>query len=100
MSALEIIKAAAARASLSSRSAQRDVAGQSQFEKDFAIVAEHFHLRENHEYEQAIEAAKADKAQAKICYSAIAASLRREGLEVGINERIRIRIAVDKESEG
>ena len=99
MSAIEIIKAAAARASLKSRPAQRDTAGKSQFQQDFELVAEHYRFRENYEFEHALEAAKADKTQAAICYAAIAASLRRDGLEIGINARIRMRIAADKEKE-
>lgn len=104
MSALAIAKAAAERASLKSRPAQRAAAqakaeqtaqAKSRFEDDFNLCDEHFGLDRSGEREQALEAAKRDPANARICYAAIAASLRRENPAICINERIRARIAAD-----
>lgn len=99
MSAKDLVKEVAARASLKSREAQRKTAAVNSFQADFELVAAHYKLRELGEYEQALECAKNDVANAKICYAAIAASLRRENGAGGINERIisRIREKLEKE---
>ncbi|OFZ69069.1 MAG: hypothetical protein A2V79_11650 [Betaproteobacteria bacterium RBG_16_56_24] len=102
MSALDTIKAAAARASLKSRPAQREATAakaeaaeqaKTRFEDDFELVAAHFRLRENGEFDQALDAAKMDKAGAVRCYAAIAASLRRDNTAAGLTDRIKARIA-------
>lgn len=101
MTAIEKMQEVAARASLKSRTAQREVAAaktekaeatQSKFQADFELVAEHFRLREHGEYEQALETAKLDRAGAVRCYASIAASLRRDNTAHGINQRIQARI--------
>ena len=48
------------------------------FYSDFELVATHYKLREIGEYEEAKEAAKNDLPNARICYHAIANSLRLE----------------------
>lgn len=89
MSAKDLVKEVAARASLKNREAQRKTAATNQFKDDFDLVAAHYKLREFGEYDQALDAAKKDVTNAKTCYAAIAASLRRETTVVGINQRIR-----------
>lgn len=104
MSAIDLAKAAANRASLKSRPQQREAAtakaeqtaqAKSRFEEDFNLVDEHFGLDASGEREQALEAAKNDPAGARICYAAIAASLRRENPAIGLTDRIRARIIAD-----
>jgi hypothetical protein len=103
MSAVELAQAAAQRASLKSRPAQREAAAKaekaaqekSQFQADFELVAAHFELERHGEYDQALDAAKLDKVGAVRCYAAIAASLRRDNTAANITERIRARIAAD-----
>lgn len=101
MNAVELAKAAAARASLKSRPAQRTAAQQaqaaSQFEDDFNLVCEHNNFTELERME-ALDIAKGDKAGARECFGSIAASLRRDGSHVGINDRIRARIASEQKA--
>ena len=92
MSAADLVKEVAARASLKSRESQRKTAAVNSFQADFELVAAHYKLREHGEYDQALDSAKRDVANAKVCYAAIANSLRCGPDASGINERIRERI--------
>lgn len=104
MTAIEKMQEVAARASLKSRSAQREAAAktekgettQSKFEQDFNLVDAYFGLDKNGEREQALEAAKNDPANARICYAAIANSLRKDASVGDITGRIQARIAAER----
>lgn len=105
MSALDLVKDLAAKASLKSKPAQREAAiakverareAKNKFEEDFMLVAEYFELEKHGEFDQALDVAKRDIANAKICYASIAASLRRDNTAAGITERIKTAIAINK----
>lgn len=86
--------------SMRSRKPQRDLEQKeaSQFEQDFQLVAAHYELDSLGEYEQCLDTAKKDVVAAKICFAAMAADLRGEGLERGITERIQARIAQEQKA--
>lgn len=97
--ALERLRELEAKASLKSRSQQRDAAKVTQqFIADFEFVAEYYNLRALGEYEQAKESARRDLKNAIECYAAIASSLRMEAMAAGINERIKARIELEREA--
>ena len=104
MNALDIIKAAAERASLKSRPAQRDAAqaekAKSNFEEDFNLVDKHFGLDRCGERELALDTARNDIASARICFSAISTSLRGNNPAASVTERILARAKLDKEEVG
>ena len=102
MTALDLIKAAAERASLKSKPAQREAAqaekAHSNFEADFNLVDQHFGLDRCGERELALDTARNDIASARICFSAIATSLRGNNPAAGITERMLTSIKLEKEA--
>ena len=93
MNAIERLKEITNAASLKNRSAQREAAksvqvDDSQLKSDFDLVAKHYGLDALGEYETVRDIARKNKADAVICYSAMAANLRQPELSVGAHDRI------------
>ena len=102
MNAVDRLKEITAAANLKSRPAQREAAifvrsDDSKLKSDFDLVAKEYGLQATGEYELARDIARANKEDAVMCFGAIADRIRNTVIATGINERIRSRIAAEKE---
>ena len=102
MTALDIIKAAAERASLKSKPAQREASqaekAKSNFEEDFNLVDEEYGLDRLGERELCLDTARNDAASARICFAAMAIGILGDNPAAGVTDRIWARIKLEKEA--